>query len=76
MTRALLLALMLALVRISAAKREQIEFKILPGAASKISVALDTPPIAGSTCTFEWTAQGATPEVRHHTHHATRRRHY
>jgi len=44
-------------------KEESKEFKIVPGSDGVVSIALDTPPIASSTCTFEWHSNGATPEM-------------
>lgn len=58
-----LLFLLLGLAGLAFAKEVREEFKILPNAPGKVEVALDTPPIAGSTCTFEWDASGATPEL-------------
>lgn len=44
-------------------KEASTEFKIVPGNAGKVAVALDTPPIPGSTCIFEWSSTGATTEL-------------
>lgn len=44
-------------------KEETTEFKIVPGSAGKVEVALDTPPILSSTCVFEWASTGATTEL-------------
>lgn len=44
-------------------KTESTTFKIVPGQDGKVDVALDTPPIASSTCAFEWAANGATTEM-------------
>lgn len=55
--------ILLVLVQVTIAKQVVQEFKIHPGTDGKVSVALDTPPIASSTCTFEWAAMGATPEA-------------
>jgi hypothetical protein len=46
------LALLSLLVVLAQAKSNELVFKITPGAHGKVSVPLDTPPIAGSTCTF------------------------
>jgi hypothetical protein len=46
------LALLSLLVVLAQAKSNELVFKITPGAPGKVSVPLDTPPIAGSTCTF------------------------
>ncbi len=62
MARLFLLLLVLQLTSILAKQVVQ-EFQIHPGTDGKVSVALDTPPIASSTCVFEWSAMGATPEA-------------
>jgi len=38
------------------------QFKILPGAAGSVEVALNTPPTADSVCSFSYSGVGATPE--------------
>lgn len=64
MSRFLLLAVACACsFAFTAGKEAVVEFKVVPGKAESISVALDTPPIAGSTCTFEYAADGATTEM-------------
>lgn len=45
------------------AKEASTEFKIVPGKDDSISVALDTPPIPASTCSFAWSTSGATTEL-------------
>jgi hypothetical protein len=50
-------------IGIVAGKEAVLEFKVVPGNPGRISVALDTPPIPSSTCVFEWTSTGATPEM-------------
>lgn len=47
----------------ASAKEVETEFKIVPGKAGNVEVALDTPPIPSSTCRFEWDSSGATVEV-------------
>eukprot|EP00177_Eucheuma_denticulatum_P000841 GFKZ01001515.1.p1 GENE.GFKZ01001515.1~~GFKZ01001515.1.p1 ORF type:complete len:104 (+),score=13.51 GFKZ01001515.1:318-629(+) len=44
------------------AKEVETEFKVVPGKAGDVEVALDTPPIPSSTCRFEWDSFGATVE--------------
>lgn len=45
-------------------KEHRVEFIIHPGGKSVVEIPLDTPPIADSTCRFEYNVFGATPEVR------------
>lgn len=45
------------------AKEEVLEFKVVPGNPGRVTVALDTPPMPSSSCTFEWASTGATPEM-------------
>lgn len=58
------LSLIVALLAYHAfAKEAELEFKVVPGKAGNVEVALDTPPIPSSTCRFEWDSNGATVEV-------------
>lgn len=48
---------------VATGKEAVLDFKLVPGTAETVSVALDTPPIAGSTCTFDYSSTGATTEL-------------
>jgi hypothetical protein len=56
-------ACVLLLSSVVSAKEVAEEFKIVPGNPGRVTVALDTPPIPSSTCTFEWSSAGATTEM-------------
>lgn len=44
-------------------KSESLPFTVHPGSPGSVEVALDTPPIPSSTCTFAYATVGATPEA-------------
>lgn len=62
-TAKLLSVCLLQFLHVSLAKEASTEFKIVPGREGSVSVALDTPPIPASTCSFEWATSGATTEL-------------
>lgn len=57
------LCVLIALCAVVQSKENVVEFKVVPNKDGSVSVALDTPPIPSSTCTFEWTSNGATTEL-------------
>ncbi|GAB0492955.1 hypothetical protein MMPV_004226 [Pyropia vietnamensis] len=44
-------------------KSETLPFTVHPGSPGSVEVALDTPPIPSSTCSFDYATVGATPEA-------------
>lgn len=65
MAAAWCLAAFLLLLTIGGAHAKEAvhEFKVVPGKPGRVTVALDTPPIPSSSCTFEWASTGATTEM-------------